>query len=60
METLCNGKFLDKEPDEALKYLDHLVENSQAWHGTNLSENSISLILQMLIKENITLVKKMI
>ena len=38
---MCNGDFLDKEPDEALEYLDHLAENSQSWHGTNPSENSI-------------------
>ncbi|XVF45052.1 hypothetical protein PTKIN_Ptkin02bG0174600 [Pterospermum kingtungense] len=38
---MCNGEFLDKEPDEALEYLDHLAENSQSWHSTNSSENSI-------------------
>ena len=38
---MCNGEFLDKEPDEALEYLDHLVENSQSWHSVNSSEGSI-------------------
>ncbi|XVF72157.1 hypothetical protein PTKIN_Ptkin15bG0096600 [Pterospermum kingtungense] len=38
---MCNGEFLDKEPEEALEYLDHLAENSQSWHSTSSSENSI-------------------
>ena len=41
IETMCNGEFLDKEPSEALDYLDHLAENSQSWHGNNSSEGSI-------------------
>ncbi|XVF47618.1 hypothetical protein PTKIN_Ptkin03bG0124400 [Pterospermum kingtungense] len=41
VETMCNGEFLDKEPEEALEYLDHLAENSQSWHSTSSSENSI-------------------
>ena len=41
VETMCNGEFLDKEPDEALEYLDHLAENSQSWHSVNSSEGSI-------------------
>ena len=41
VETMCNGEFLDKEPDEALEYLDHLAENSQSWHSGNGSEGSI-------------------
>ncbi|XP_022856962.1 uncharacterized protein LOC111378029 [Olea europaea var. sylvestris] len=31
VETMCNGEFLDKDPDEALEFLDHLTENSQSW-----------------------------
>ena len=38
---MCNGEFLDKEPSDALDYLDHLAENSQSWHGNNPSEGSI-------------------
>ena len=38
---MCNGEFLDKEPNEALEYLDHLAENSQSWHSVNSSESSI-------------------
>ncbi|KAJ4723222.1 Integrase [Melia azedarach] len=31
----------DKDPEEALEYLDHLAENSQSWQTTSSSENSI-------------------
>ena len=41
VETMCNGEFLDKEPDDAFDYLDHLAENSQSWHSENSSEGSI-------------------
>ena len=41
VETMCNGEFLDKEPEEAFDYLDHLAENSQSWHIVNPSEGSI-------------------
>ena len=35
IETMCNGEFLDKDPEEAFDYLDHLAENSQNWQATN-------------------------
>ncbi|XP_022852000.1 uncharacterized protein LOC111373667 [Olea europaea var. sylvestris] len=38
---MCNGEFLDKDPDEALEFLDHLAENSQSWQTVKLIENSI-------------------
>ena len=38
---LCNVEFLDKEPKEVLEYLNHLAENSQSWHSTSSSKNSI-------------------
>ena len=40
IETMCNGEFLDKDPEEAFDYLDHLAENSQNWQTCN-SSNSI-------------------
>jgi hypothetical protein len=40
VETMCNGEFLEKEPEEAFDYLDHLADNSQAWHTDNSSESS--------------------
>ncbi|XP_022862089.1 uncharacterized protein LOC111382375 [Olea europaea var. sylvestris] len=41
VETMCNGEFLDKDIDEALKFLDHLAENSQSWQTVKPIENSI-------------------
>ena len=41
VETMCNGEFLDKEPNDALEYLDHVAENSQSWQSVNSSEGSI-------------------
>ncbi|XP_022859157.1 uncharacterized protein LOC111379951, partial [Olea europaea var. sylvestris] len=41
VETMCNGEFLDKDPDEALEFLDHLAENSQSWQTIKPIENSI-------------------
>ncbi|XP_022851737.1 uncharacterized protein LOC111373434 [Olea europaea var. sylvestris] len=38
---MCNGEFLDKDPNEALEFLDHLVENSQSWQKVKPIENSI-------------------
>ena len=32
---------LIKKLEKALEYLDHLAENSQSWHSTSSSENSI-------------------
>jgi len=29
MELMCNGTFEDKDPDEAMEYLDLLAENAQ-------------------------------
>ena len=28
VELMCNGQFGDKDPDEAMDYLDLIVENS--------------------------------
>ena len=37
---MCNGEFLDKNPEEAFDYFDFLAENSQNWQTTCFS-NSI-------------------
>jgi len=29
MKLMCNGTFKDKDPDEAMEYLDSLAENAQ-------------------------------
>ena len=28
---MCNGEFRDKNPEDALDYLDQLAENAQYW-----------------------------
>ena len=41
VEMMCNGEFLDKNPEDALEYLDHLVDKTQSWYNENTSEGSI-------------------
>jgi hypothetical protein len=31
VEMMCNGEFLNKDPNEAWEYFDHLAENAQSW-----------------------------
>ena len=31
MEMMCNGKFLHKDPDEAIEYLNDLAEKAHMW-----------------------------
>ena len=31
VEMMCNGQFGDKDPEEAMDYLDLLAENAQNW-----------------------------
>ena len=31
LEMMCNGEFKDKNPEDALDYLDQLAENAQHW-----------------------------
>ena len=35
---MCNGTFEDKDPDEAMEYLDLLAENAQNWDTTGTCE----------------------
>jgi hypothetical protein len=35
---MCNGTFEDKNPNEAMEYLDLLVENAQNWDITGTNE----------------------
>ena len=35
---MCNGTFEHKDPDEAMEYLDMLVENAQNWDTTGTCE----------------------
>jgi len=34
VELMCNGTFKDKDPNEAMEYLDLLAENAQNWDTT--------------------------
>ncbi|XP_011004861.1 PREDICTED: uncharacterized protein LOC105111246, partial [Populus euphratica] len=38
VELMCNGTFEDKDPDEAMEYLDLLAENAQNWDTTGTYE----------------------
>jgi len=38
VELMCNGTFENKDPDEAMEYLDLLVENAQNWDTTSTYE----------------------
>lgn len=38
VELMCNGIFEDKEPDEAIKYMDLLAENTQNWDTASTCE----------------------
>ena len=35
---MCNGTFENKDPDEAMEYLDLLAENAQNWDTTSTYE----------------------
>ena len=38
LETMCGGDFLSKNPDEAMDFLNYIVETSKAWDEPNLRE----------------------
>jgi hypothetical protein len=38
VELMCNGTFEDKDPNEAMEYLDLLAENTQNWNTTSTYE----------------------
>jgi len=38
VELICNGTFKNKDPDEAMKYLDLLTKNAQNWDTTDTCE----------------------
>jgi hypothetical protein len=40
VEMMCNGEFLNKDPNEAWKYFDHLAENAQSWDTTTPKSSS--------------------
>ncbi|KAL5579072.1 hypothetical protein UlMin_011514 [Ulmus minor] len=40
IETMCNGEFLHKDPDEAINFLDDLSKKSHTWTGPNAIEST--------------------
>ena len=40
VEMMCNGEFLNKDPDKAFNYFDLLTENAQSWDTTDTSDRS--------------------
>ena len=38
LETMCGGEFLNKNPDEAMDFLNYVVETSKAWDEPNPRE----------------------
>ena len=39
LETMCGGDFLSKNPDEAMDFLNYVVETSKAWDEPNPRED---------------------
>jgi hypothetical protein len=33
VQVACGGEFLQKEPEDAMDYLDEIAENSNTWNG---------------------------
>ena len=37
---MCNGEFLHKNPDEAIEYLNDIVENAHTWIGPSFTDST--------------------
>ena len=40
IEMMCNEKFLHKDPNEAIDYLNELAEKAHTWTGPNATDNT--------------------
>ena len=40
IQSMCNGQFLNKDPDEAIEYLNELAEMTDAWTEPNPTEST--------------------
>jgi hypothetical protein len=40
VEMMCNGEFLQKDPDEAIEYLNDLAEKAHTWTGPSATEST--------------------
>jgi hypothetical protein len=59
VELMCNGTFEDKDPDEAMEYLNLLAENAQNWDLQALMRHQVKLNLIHLVNACTTLGKIM-
>ena len=57
VELMCNGTFKDKDPDEAMEYLDLLAENAQNWDTKAHVRHQVKLNLIHLVEVCTTLGK---
>ena len=55
VELMCNGTFEDKDPNEAMEYLDLLAENAQNWDTIGTYEAPSKTQLIHLVEVCITL-----
>ena len=40
VKMMCNGEFLDKDPEDAWDYFDQLAKNAQSWDNTDQSNKT--------------------
>ncbi|XP_038974777.1 uncharacterized protein LOC120106013 [Phoenix dactylifera] len=40
VEMMCNGEFLQKDPDEAIEYLNDLAEKAHTWTGPSATDST--------------------
>jgi len=59
VELMCNGTFEDKNPNEAMEYLDLLPENAQNLNSTGTLRHQVKLNLIHLVQVCTTLGKIM-
>ncbi|XP_042991370.1 uncharacterized protein LOC122318232, partial [Carya illinoinensis] len=57
VEMMCNGDFLNKDPDDAWDYFDQLAENAQSWDNTDRSDRSNKPKLSAMSQEGIYVLK---
>ena len=55
VELMCNGTFEDKDPNEAMEYLDLLAENAQNWDTTCTMRHQVKPNLIYLVEVCTTL-----
>ena len=41
VEMMCNGDFRDKSLEDAMDYLEHIVENAQYWDTIGTYESTV-------------------